>query len=220
MDLERKQACWKLELEVLDKDSSWVSKFDPSKKKKKKKPPIRDDDLLFQKGRHFAENSEPHCRQSGRRLLPGHKFDPDYGYKELLSRVFGMLCEDDLEVPTEKPRTVMLPPRLLAQGTQITVCSNFAQLCTTMHREPDHVMGFLLGQMETKGLLDKQQRLEMKGIVSCQDFQALFRRYIDAFVICSCCKSPDTALTEENGLFTLTCEMCGLAASIKEPNPL
>lgn len=173
---------------------------------------------------------------------------------QLLSRVFDMLHE---EVSTERPRTVMMRhPQLLAQGTQITICLDFAHLCTTydpplvflfpswpmypyflklclfrMHRKPGHVIKFLLGQMETKGWLNKQHQLEMKGFVSSQHFQAVFQRYIgmfflyhfplfalevlsdmytfvlDAFVICSCCKSPDTALAEDNGISTLSCEM-------------
>lgn len=48
---------------------------------------------------------------------------------QLLSRVFDMLRE---EVSTERPRTVMMRhPQLLAQGTQITICLDFAHLCTT-----------------------------------------------------------------------------------------
>ncbi|XP_010490494.1 PREDICTED: eukaryotic translation initiation factor 2 subunit beta isoform X2 [Camelina sativa] len=211
MDLQQKQRCWKLEVEVLDSDSSWISGFDPSKKKKKKKK--KKSKPLFQEGGHFLEDNAPH-RQSCQ------NFDePDYGYKELLRRAFDRLRDDDLEASTERPRTVMMPPHLLAQGT-VTVCLNFADLCRTMHRKPDHVMNFLLLQMETKGLLNKQQRLEMKGLVSHRDFQAVLRRYIDAFVICICCKSPDTALGEYNGLFTLRCEMCGLAALIDVPSPL
>ncbi|KAL0672044.1 hypothetical protein Bca4012_000024 [Brassica carinata] len=182
MDLQQEQeACWKLELDK-------VTKLDPSKKKKKKKK------KLF-----IREDAT-------------YDSEPDYGYAELLyalqllSRVFDMLREE--EVSTERPRTVMMRrPQLLAQGTQITVCLDFAHLCTTMHRKPGHVIKFLLGQMETKGWLNKQHQLEMKGLVSSQHFQAVFQRYIDAFVICSCCKSPDTALAEDNGISTLSCEM-------------
>ncbi|XP_010424013.1 PREDICTED: eukaryotic translation initiation factor 2 subunit beta [Camelina sativa] len=218
MDLQQKQRCWKLEAEVLDSDSSWISGFDPSKKKKKKKkkkskPLVREGNILLQEGGHFLEDNAPHSQSC-------QNFDePDYGYKELLRRAFDRLRDDDLEASTERPRTVMMPPHLLAQGT-VTVCLNFADLCRTMHRKPDHVMKFLLLQMDTKGLLNKQQRLEMKGLVSHRDFQAVLRRYIDAFVICICCKSPDTALGEYNGLFTLRCEMCGLAALINVPSPL
>ncbi|XP_013648801.2 eukaryotic translation initiation factor 2 subunit beta isoform X1 [Brassica napus] len=189
MDLQQEQEAC-WKLE-LDK----VTKLDPSKKKKKKKK------KLF-----IREDAT-------------YDSEPDYGYAELLSRVFDMLREE--EVSTERPRTVMMRrPQLLAQGTQITVCLDFAHLCTTIHRKPGHVIKFLLGQMETKGWLNKQHQLEMKGLVSSQHFQAVFQRYIDAFVICSCCKSPDTALAEDNGISTLSCEMCGLVASINEPNPL
>ncbi|KAF8089795.1 hypothetical protein N665_0496s0004 [Sinapis alba] len=192
MDLEQEQACWKLELDK-------VSKFDPSKKKKKKKE---------------KEKEKPFIREED----ATYDSEPDYCYAELLSRVFHMLRE---EVSTERPRTVMMRrPQLLAQGTRITVCLDFAHLCTTMHRKPGHVIKFLLGQMETKGSLNKQHHLEMKGLVSSQDFQAVFQRYIDTFVVCSCCKSPDTALAEDNGISTLSCEMCGLVALINEPNHL
>lgn len=43
------------------------------------------------------------------------------------------------------------------------------------------------------------------GVLS--DSYNVFHCVLDAFVICSCCKNPDTALAEDNGLFTLRCEM-------------
>lgn len=112
-------------------------------------------------------------------------------------------------------------------------------VCSRMHRKPGHVIKFLLGQMETKGWLNKQHQLEMKGLVSSQHFQAVFQRYIgifhylflsfamevlsdmytfvlDAFVICSCCKSPDTALAEDNGISTLSCEMVSRTTIMSE----
>ncbi|XP_056861579.1 eukaryotic translation initiation factor 2 subunit beta isoform X2 [Raphanus sativus] len=152
-----------------------VTKLDPSKmkKRKKKKTFIRQDAT--------------------------YESEPDYGYAELLSRVFDMLHE---EVSTERPRTVMMRhPQLLAQGTQITICLDFAHLCTTMHRKPGHVIKFLLGQMETKGWLNKQHQLEMKGFVSSQHFQAVFQRYIAAAKV-------QTQLSRRTMVFPLSAVRC------------
>lgn len=56
---------------------------------------------------------------------------PAFSALQLLRRVFDLLREDDLEIITDRPRTVMMSPRLLAEGTQTTVCVNFADLCRT-----------------------------------------------------------------------------------------
>ncbi|CDY61603.1 BnaC03g71320D [Brassica napus] len=170
MDLQQEQEAC-WKLE-LDK----VTKLDPSKKKKKKKK------KLF-----IREDAT-------------YDSEPDYGYAELLSRVFDMLREE--EVSTERPRTVMMRrPQLLAQGTQITVCLDFAHLCTTIHRKPGHVIKFLLGQMETKGWLNKQHQLEMKGLVSSQHFQAVFQRYIAAAKV-------QTQLSRRTMVFPLSAVRC------------
>ncbi|RID67799.1 hypothetical protein BRARA_C00005 [Brassica rapa] len=109
MDLQQEleqEACWKLELDK-------VTKLDPSKKKKKKK------------------KKRPFIREDAT-----YDSEPDYGYAELLSRVFDMLREE--EVSTQRPRTVMMRrPQLLAQGTHITVCLDFAHLCTICCKSSD-----------------------------------------------------------------------------------
>ncbi|KAL3826204.1 hypothetical protein ACJIZ3_022233 [Penstemon smallii] len=51
----------------------------------------------------------------------------------------------------------MKPPQVFREGTKKTVFVNFMDLCTTMHRQPEHVMMFLLAEMGTSGSLDGQQ---------------------------------------------------------------
>lgn len=104
-----------------------------------------------------------------------------------------------------------------------------------MHRQPDHVMAFLLAELGTSGSLDGQQRLVVKGRFAPKNFEGILRRYvskyppcilncciwtimlmmvkidlysvfIDEYVICLGCKSPDTILSKENRLFFLRCE--------------
>ena len=47
-----------------------------------------------------------------------------------------------------------------------------------MHRQPDHVMTFLLTEMGTSGSLDGQQRLVAKGRFAPKNFEGILRRYI------------------------------------------
>ncbi|PON32113.1 Translation initiation factor 2, beta subunit [Parasponia andersonii] len=87
-------------------------------------------------------------------------------------------------------------------------------LCKTMHRQPEHVMTFFLTEMGTSGSLDGQQRLVVKGRFGSRNCEVTLRRYINEYVICNTCKSPDTILTKENLLVFLRCEQCGSEQSV------
>ncbi|KAJ0007604.1 hypothetical protein Pint_30669 [Pistacia integerrima] len=47
-----------------------------------------------------------------------------------------------------------------------------------MHRQPDHVMAFLLVELGTSGSLDGQQRLVVKGRFAPKNFERILRRYV------------------------------------------
>jgi len=138
----------------------------------------------------------------------------DYLYEELLGRVFNILRENNPELAGDRRRTVMRPPQVLREGTKKTVFANFMDLCKTMHRQPEHVMTFLLAEMGTSGSLDGQQRLVVKGRFAPKNFEGILRRYVNEYVICNGCKSPDTILSKENRLFFLRCEKCGSGRSV------
>ncbi|OIV95666.1 hypothetical protein TanjilG_01460 [Lupinus angustifolius] len=145
---------------------------------------------------------------------PWEGSDRDYEYEELLGRVFNILRENNPELAGDRRRTVMRPPQVLREGTKKTVFVNFMDLCKTMHRQPDHVMAFLLAELGTSGSLDGQQRLVVKGRFAPKNFEGILRRYINEYVICLGCKSPDTILSKENRLFFLRCEKCGSGRSV------
>ncbi|KAG6418054.1 hypothetical protein SASPL_120252 [Salvia splendens] len=147
---------------------------------------------------------------------PWEGSDRDYEYEELLGRVFNILRENNPELAGDRRRTVMRPPQVLREGTKKTVFVNFMDLCKTMHRQPEHVMTFLLAEMGTSGSLDGQQRLVVKGRFAPKNFEGILRRYINEYVICNGCKSPDTILSKENRLFFLRCEKCGSGRSVAQ----
>jgi len=47
-----------------------------------------------------------------------------------------------------------------------------------MHRQPEHVMTFLLAELGTSGSLDGQQRLVVKGRFAPKNFEGILRRYV------------------------------------------
>ncbi|CAL8998800.1 unnamed protein product [Prunus brigantina] len=92
--------------------------------------------------------------------------------------------------------------------------------CKRLHRQPDHLMAFLLAELGTSGSLDGQQRLVVKGRFAPKNFEAILRAYVkitDQYVQCNGCKSPDTILSKENRLFRLRCEKCGADRTV---NPI
>ncbi|PWA55080.1 eukaryotic translation initiation factor 2 subunit beta [Artemisia annua] len=148
--------------------------------------------------------------------LPWEGTDRDYLYEELLGRVFHILRENNPELAGDRRRTVMRPPQVLREGTKKTVFVNFMDLCKSMHRQPEHVMTFLLAELGTSGSLDGQQRLVVKGRFAPKNFEGILRRYVNEYVICNGCKSPDTILSKENRLFFLRCEKCGSGRSVAQ----
>ncbi|XP_015949153.1 eukaryotic translation initiation factor 2 subunit beta [Arachis duranensis] len=187
--------------------------------KKKKKKPVEISNLNEESGDAVEDLDDVAEQDEGDPIslqprYPWEGSDRDYQYEELLGRVFNILRENNPELAGDRRRTVMRPPQVLREGTKKTVFVNFMDLCKTMHRQPDHVMAFLLAELGTSGSLDGQQRLVVKGRFAPKNFEGILRRYINEYVICLGCKSPDTILSKENRLFFLRCEKCGSGRSV------
>lgn len=184
--------------------------------KKKKKKAVETDSLNDEGVDKEADldGEDEEGKTVWERQFPWEATERDYHYHELLGRVFNILRENNPELAGDRRRTVLRPPEVLREGTKKTVFSNFIDLCKTMHRQPEHVMTFLLAEMGTSGSLDGQQRLVIKGRFAPKNFEGILRRYINEYVICNGCKSPDTILVKENRLFFLRCEQCGSGRSV------
>ncbi|KAJ6297608.1 hypothetical protein OIU78_023214 [Salix suchowensis] len=187
--------------------------------KKKKKKPV-ETSMLDEESGDAGEDLDDHAGEDEngegadvqqQQRNPWDGTDRDYEYEELLGRVFNILRENNPELAGDRRRTVMRPPQVLREGTKKTVFVNFMDLCRTMHRQADHVMAFLLAELGTSGSLDGQQRLVVKGRFAPKNFEGILRRYINEYVICLGCKSPDTILSKENRLFFLRCEKMSIA---------
>jgi len=64
----------------------------------------------------------------------------------------------------------------------LTVKFIFSLSILRMHRQPEHVMTFLLAELGTSGSLDGQQRLVVKGRFAPKNFESILRKYISKFI--------------------------------------
>lgn len=178
------------------------------KKKKKKKGDINE--LL--KKEEDLENQENVDENNVNQWLGS---DRDYTYDELLNRVFEIILEKNPDMAAgRKPKFVMRPPQVLRVGTKKTSFANFTEICKTLHRQPKHLLDFLLAELGTSGSVDGNAQLIIKGRFQSKQIENVLRRYIKEYVTCHTCRSPETILQKDTRLFFLQCESCGSRCSV------
>lgn len=140
--------------------------------------------------------------------------DRDYTYRELLSRVFGILRTNNPDLAGEKRKFTIVPPQVVREGSKKTAFSNISDLARRMRRPLEHLTAFILTELGTIGSSDASQRLIIKGRFQQLQIENVLRRYIVEYVTCKTCRSPDTILVKENRLFFMQCESCGSSRSV------
>lgn len=182
----------------------------PSKKKKKKKPKILEEP-------DKVEDNEEGGEEEGGNVegTAWSDTDRDYTYEELLKRVFNIMREKNPDmVAGEKKRFVMKPPQVMRVGTKKSSFSNFADICKLLHRQPKHLLAFLLAELGTSGSIDGNNQLIIKGRFQQKQIEHVLRAYIKEYVTCHTCRSPETILQKDTRLYFLQCETCGSRCSV------
>ncbi|XP_026553420.1 eukaryotic translation initiation factor 2 subunit 2 [Pseudonaja textilis] len=185
---KRKTAKFTDEDEVLDKEEA-----------------LEDDDSKKDDGISFSSQLGPAWAGSER----------DYTYDELLNRVFNIMREKNPDmVAGEKRKFVMKPPQVVRVGTKKTSFVNFTDICKLLHRQPKHLLAFLLAELGTSGSIDGNNQLVIKGRFQQKQIENVLRRYIKEYVTCHTCRSPDTILQKDTRLYFLQCETCHSRCSV------
>ncbi|XP_022917141.1 eukaryotic translation initiation factor 2 subunit 2 [Onthophagus taurus] len=185
--------------------------MDFSKTKKKKKTKKKDFNELIAETEETQEDKENVDENSSQWLSS----DRDYTYDELLNRVFDIMRDKNPDmVAGKKQKFVMRPPQVVRIGTKKTSFANFTEICKTLHRQPKHLLDFLLAELGTSGSVDGNSQLIIKGRFQQKQIENVLRRYIKEYVTCHTCRSPDTILQKDTRLFFLQCETCGSRCSV------
>ncbi|MEM3370680.1 MAG: translation initiation factor IF-2 subunit beta [Candidatus Woesearchaeota archaeon] len=93
------------------------------------------------------------------------------------------------------------------QGNK-TVISNFNQIASTLRRDPQHLLKFVLRELATPGEFNKTLLIFGRKL-SAQMINEKIEQYAKTFVICKECKRPDTQLIKEKDITFLKCQACG-----------
>lgn len=194
--------------------------FSTKKKKKKKKVLVDEPDLADSGDTKALENGADSDMDDGDMLDDNDENGPawsdrDYTYEELLTRVFDIMRAKNPEMVTgEKKKFVMKPPQVVRIGTKKTSFANFTDICKILHRQPKHLLAFLMAELGTSGSIDGNNQLIIKGRFQQKQIENVLRRYIKEYVTCHTCRSPDTILQKETRLFFIQCETCGSRRSV------
>ncbi|XP_059475569.1 eukaryotic translation initiation factor 2 subunit 2 [Neocloeon triangulifer] len=192
-----------------DDDFSLDMDFSLTKKKKKKKKDI-DEDLEGGKADKADDNENESSNNS-----TWFGVDRDYTYDELLTRVFCIMHEKNPDMALgKKQKFVMRPPHVVRIGTKKTSFANFTEVCKILHRQPKHLLDFLLAELGTSGSVDGNSQLIIKGRFQQKQIEIVLRRYIKEYVTCHTCRSPNTILQKDTRIFFLQCEDCGSRCSV------
>lgn len=190
----------------------------PAKKKKAKKVDFQDEGELLEKDEALDDDDGKNTdgitfsSQTGPAWAGSER---DYTYDELLNRVFNIMRERNPDmVAGEKRKFVMKPPQVVRVGTKKTSFVNFTDICKLLHRQPKHLLAFLLAELGTSGSIDGNNQLVIKGRFQQKQIENVLRRYIKEYVTCHTCRSPDTILQKDTRLYFLQCETCHSRCSV------
>lgn len=130
-------------------------------------------------------------------------------YEELLKKAI-----EKLPKKIEKTERFEMPKVAgLIEGNK-TIITNFYQIADILHRQPEHLLKFLLRELATPGNLEKT-RLILGRKISSNIINEKIEFYAKTFVLCPECKRPDTQLIRENKILMIKCTACGAKQPVK-----
>jgi translation initiation factor 2 subunit 2 len=109
-----------------------------------------------------------------------------------------------------------VPDAEVRQEGKMTVYENFRATTDTLNREPSHVMKFFQDELGTSGHIDERGRARLKGEFRQDRVADALAEYVDSFVRCTECSSPDTRLVTEQGTTVLKCDACGALSAVPD----
>jgi len=124
-------------------------------------------------------------------------------YEELLERAFTQL-------PERKPRgeRFQVPqPEIVVSGKR-TFILNVKQLCEVLNREPRVLLRYLLKELGASGGVEEDV-IVIHGVFSPRIIRSLIERFINEYVYCPVCHSPDTIFKREHKVIQIKCMACG-----------
>jgi len=89
-----------------------------------------------------------------------------------------------------------------------TIWKNFGDIVDKIRRDANQVLAYILKEVGTAGTQDGR-RVIFKGRLAAKQIEQKVADFIQSYVICTECSSPDTRLYKEGRTMILKCDACG-----------
>jgi translation initiation factor 2 subunit 2 len=133
-------------------------------------------------------------------------------YEKMLNDAFS-------KIPTKtKKRARFEIPRLaheIVSRRGPTIIYNFKDICDSLNRNPTTILKFMSKELGTPGNFFTP-RVSFKGRFDFDTIKRLLDRYIQNYIICPVCNSPDSHLVKERRIKFLLCDACGAKSPVKQ----
>lgn len=131
-------------------------------------------------------------------------------YEKLLARARERLPQSVFE----KERFEIPKVRGHLEGNK-TILTNFTQIASTLRREIDHLLKYVLKELATPGEINRSGLLILGAKIPASRINDKIKQYAHEFVLCPDCGKPDTEIKKEGDFSFLKCSACGSKHPVK-----
>jgi len=131
-------------------------------------------------------------------------------YERLLKRIDGGLSKNSAEIDSR----FELPPVDVMWEGQRTYSRNFSDFPKIMRRDSAKLLQYLSKEFAVPAERIGDSAMFV-GRRDPDDFTRLLKIYVNEYIMCPTCKSPDTRTEKEKRISFLICEACGAKSTIK-----
>lgn len=135
----------------------------------------------------------------------------DISYNPLLDRLY-------LSLPSrakENTRFELPKAQSMIQGKQ-TIWKNFVKVSKDLNRDTDLLYKFVMKEISTSSTIINNQSLVLNGTFDNHKINIILDKFINAYVLCSACKKPDTEISTKNNIKVLRCTACGAVTPLSK----
>ena len=114
----------------------------------------------------------------------------------------------------ESAERFAVPKAVIEKAGRRTIIVNIFEIASSLRRDPNHFIKFLLKELATKGEI-VGQRLFVLGVFTSETINKKIEIYVKEYVFCEECGKPDTKLTKEGRYLIMRCEACGARHTLR-----
>jgi translation initiation factor 2 subunit 2 len=131
-------------------------------------------------------------------------------YEKLLKRIDGERSKNSAEIDSR----FELPAVDVMWEGQRTYLRNFSDFPKILRRDPSKLLQYLSKEFAVPAERIGDSAMFV-GRRDPDDFTRLLKIYVNDYIMCPTCKSPDTRTEKEKRISFLICEACGAKSTIK-----